>query len=429
MTTSAKKSFHSTRLRSALASAAVAAVTLSACAGGIGGGSQQSEGEGVPYGATAEEYRAALADMPETTLTVQAGTQSPESISANILERLSADVEEASGGKIRFETHQAQTIAPYPELDAALADGRVDIAFHLPNFTPSSFPVNSAFIALSGLAPSSPRASDFAATAAISELAWNSDAYVEEFESKGLHLLDISPSATFFSMCTSPVEENSDWSGKQVRVASAANEKQVQALSAVPVSLTYLEIYEALQRNTIDCHLSSALGAVVGGGVVEVGPHISYTEEVGFARPNQVLLGGAGYAELPLAARQLIFDQMQQYFLEFRLSDMESHAELARLVRENDGSFNPLGAEVEADLREASEQLVQEQVEADLLDEDIAAQLSEGLLRWNAVIEDEGLGDDGGYEDFDTWHDDDPAALEPFAQRAFEEIALPHRPE
>lgn len=421
------KSFRTTRLCAILASAA--AVSLSACAGSIGGSAEQDEGKGVPYGAAAEEYRAALADMPETTLVIQSGTQSPENISASIQERLIAEVEEVSGGKIRFESHQAETIAPYAELDTALTDGRVDLAFYLPNFNPSAFPVNSAYIALSTLAPSSPQAADFSAGAAVSGLAWNSEAYVDEFESKGLHLLDISPTATFFPMCAAPVEENSDWSGKQVRVASSANEKQVQALAAMPLSLTYLEVYEALQRNTIDCHLSSALGAVVGGGVVEVGPHISYSEEVSFAKPNQVLLGGAGYEKLPLAARQLIFDTMQHYIMEFRLADLESHAELARVVRENDGSFNPLGAEVEADLREVSEQLVQQQVDDGLLEEDIAAQLSERLDHWNTVVEEEGLDDTGGYGDFDSWQLDDPAPLEAFAQRVFEENVLPHRPE
>ena len=56
---------------------ATALVGLAGCAGTAGQSSEDAGGgDGVEYGATAEEYQEALADMDPVTLTYQPGAQS-----------------------------------------------------------------------------------------------------------------------------------------------------------------------------------------------------------------------------------------------------------------------------------------------------------------------------------------------------------------
>src|SRR5699024_3837952 len=181
--------------------------------------------------------------------------------------------EARSGGKITDDVVWGQAIASYDDVDDALADGRVDLAFTPPSYTPAQYPAFHALGTAMSTLPSSPVARALAATAAGAQTARDPTELLAEFEHKDLlPLLPMLASGGDSTMCSEPMTSADDWKGQQIRVGSSAAGKQVTDLGATPVSLSFPETYEALQRGTVDCDLGQ-LAPNVEAGTFEVAPN------------------------------------------------------------------------------------------------------------------------------------------------------------
>src|SRR5699024_5263501 len=152
--------------------------------------------------------------------------------------------------------------------------------------------------------------------------------------------------------------------------------------------------------------IGASLTAVVGG-ILEVTPHIQYTEKASFARPNSSISGGAGYAKLPLAAQQLIFDQMGDVFRDCRYNDLEGNAVAAKTVRDEGGSYEKLDDDLEEILIANSAEVIDGYIADGLLDGSVKTELPDAMEKWRGVVEELGYTDDGAFEDMDKWHDRD----------------------
>lgn len=366
--------------------------------------------------------------MPETTLVFQPTGASPEVIAAPRALEFKERVEEASGGKIEIELVWGQAVAGYSEVDAALVDGRVDIAATLPIYNPAEYPVNDAFVSGATLAGASPRMGDLAANAAMLEVAWNSEELLEEFESKGLHvLMPFHADGNQLVMCTEPIASKDDWNGRQVRVSSSVQDQQIRALGATSVSLEFPELYEALQRGTIDCAMAHGATAT-GVGFLDVAPHSSYSEDVAFAPGALSIMAGSDYAALPLAARQLIFDQMATVFEQQRITSLQGSVNVAEQARKNEGSIRELDDSSVEELQVLSQDMINQNIEEGIVAEGFADGIEQSLEKWRGIVEEMGLGDEGDFETIDQWHDADEVNLESFAQRVYDEAMKDHRP-
>lgn len=412
------------------AAALAACLGLSACAGSVGNNTTAADGgDGVPLGATDEQYQEALADLPETTLTFQPTGASPEVIAAPRALEFKERVEEASGGKITIELVWGQAIAGYSEVDDALVDGRVDIAATLPIYNPAEYPVNGAFVSGTTLAGASPRLGDLAANAAMLEVAWNSEELIEEFESKGLEvLMPFHVDGNQMVMCSEPITSPADWQGRQVRVSSAIQSQQIEALGATPVSLEFPELYEALQRGTIDCAM--AHGAMATGvGFMDVAPHSVYSDEVAFAPGPLSIMAGTDYAALPLAARQLIFDSLETVFEQQRITSLQGSVNVAAHAQENNGTLRQMDESSVQKLTSLSQDVISADVSDGVVPEGFDGRIDEALQKWSGIVEEMDLGDEGDFATLHEWHDDeDVELLAPFAERVYDDVMAAHRP-
>src|SRR5690606_7906662 len=119
-------------------------VVLAGCSsGGNAGDGPAGEGplhEGLPWGSSAEEFAAAVADMDKVTLTIQSSAPSASSTRAWSTIQFKNRVEEYSGGKIEVEVVYANAIATLIDNDDAVVDGRLDIATIVPLYEPSKYP-------------------------------------------------------------------------------------------------------------------------------------------------------------------------------------------------------------------------------------------------------------------------------------------------
>ncbi|GAA2095620.1 C4-dicarboxylate ABC transporter substrate-binding protein [Brevibacterium salitolerans] len=411
----------------------VAAFALAGCAGSAGsagsGGGGAGGGEGYAHDASDAEIAAAFEDIEPLTITYQPSAQSAEGPDSYRAQAFKKNLEEKSGGKITVDTTYAQGIAGYTELGDALVDGRVDIAYMLPIYQPDEYPVFQAWVTGTTLTGTSPLVDELAANAALGDLAWQDENLLAEFEDKGLvPLSPLNAAGAVMSLCSEPHTTAADWNGNQVRASSTAQSAQLEAVSASPVSLEYTEVFEALQRNTIDCTLTATLPAETAG-VFEVANDVAYTTDVTFARGPGGVFAGSAWESWPLAVRQLVFDAMADEFVQSRRGDLAGNYAAAELVREHGGSFAEMDDETQALIRAASEGLVEEKVRDGLLPEGSVEAVPAAVDEWREVVTELGYEDEGTFADFDEWYpDDDSELLTPLGERYFEEVMLPHRP-
>lgn len=407
-----------------------AALLLSGCAGGVSSSAGSGTSDGVEPRAEFSAYAEALADIEPITLTYQPSGASETTPTGERAVIFKENVEEASGGKITIDLVFGQAIAGYGELPDALTDGRVDLAYTLPLYDPSRFPVTSAFVDASTLTGASPRAEELAANAALLDVAWNSEELLDEFESNGLTpLIPFAAEGTVFAECVDPAPDGSAWDGRQIRVASAAQSEQVEALDSVPVSIEYTETFEGLQRGTVDCTLTGAM-PVIEQGFLEVAPSFNYSETTAFGRGAGAIVAGTSFQTLPLAAQQLIFDQMTELFMNSRRANVNANVDLAAALRERgEGGFHIIDSETDEKLADVSSGLVTEEIDKGVVPSGFDEDVTSALDTWRTVVEDMGYGDEGGFDDVDQWHDDESVDFMPFAERVYDDVMVAHRPE
>lgn len=421
-----------TRLGLTTAFLAAGSLVLSACAGGAGGGSGGGTGggEGFEWGASQEEVNEVIADLEPVELVYQAGAQSPNSISAASATEFKDYVETRSGGKISVEIVYGQAIAGYAEIDEALADGRIDVAYALPIYDPSKYPEFDALATASGGLPNSPVLGELVGNAAIIDVAWHTDSILKKYEELGLTpLMPVISTGNHHAICRDPGSALSDWKGRQVRIPSVSQERVVEAIGATPVSLEYVETFEALQRGTIDCTFAQLLPSEEAG-LLEIASNVSYAppESSLSSRGAGASLAGSGYQQLPLAYQQIIFDAGEKGFDVSSKVITNGTAAGVEQLHGAGGSMQPLDEETAKIYKETNDKLASEVNDSDILGDDIAGRMKEAADKWSGIAAEHGIEDGGDYDSLDEWYDEADYDFSPFAAQLFEESFLPHRP-
>ncbi|GAA2010086.1 C4-dicarboxylate ABC transporter substrate-binding protein [Brevibacterium samyangense] len=416
-----------------VAASAAGALTLSACAGSAGGagGSGSGGGEGFAYGAPQEEVDAALADLEPVTLTYQPSAASPTSVMADSAHAYKEMVEERSGGKITIELVWGQAIAGYTDVPDALADGRLDLSYALPIYMPGEFPsFDAAATSMSGL-PISPVVGEMVSSAVSAEIGWSAENLLAEYEAEGV--VPFSPvvaSGAYYSVCTQPGTDAGFLQGKQVRVASTAHHEVANALGASPVSMEYVEVFEALQRGTIDCTFAQLISSAESG-VLEVAPHVGYTSDADSMSSRAVgaELAGSSYQALPLAYQQILFDSAGVARAAAGTTSVVNGTAMAiEQAKGAGGGAVPFDEDVNATIAEANGALREKVVAEGLLGDDIGTRVDEAGAKWAARAEELGYTDGGTIEDVDEWWTPEDVDFTPWAEALYEELYIPHRP-
>ncbi|GAA1847376.1 TRAP transporter substrate-binding protein DctP [Brevibacterium marinum] len=403
---------------------------LAGCAGSIGGSGSDSDasaGEGFAHESSQDEIDEALADLDPITLKFQPSAMSEQSILAPNGLDVKKAIEERSGGKITVDIVWGQAIASYADVDDALADGRVDLAFTLPSYTPAEYPAFDALGTAMSTLPSSPVASDLAANAAGVQAAWETPEVLAEFDDKGLvPLIPMLAAGGYSTMCSEPMSSAKDWKGNQIRVGSAAAGKQVTDLGATPVSLSFPETYEALQRGTVDCDLGQ-LAPNVEAGTFEVAPNIGVAADAGIARSAGAITAGKEYSELPVAYQQVIFDSMSTTFSTMMEVVIGAKAMAVEQAKDNDGSVEPFDDDVQKQMATYANTLSDKTAEKAGVP-DAPKTLNAAASDWQTSVTDLGFDDKGDFAELDEWYPED-VNYDELGDELFDKVMAEHRPE
>lgn len=386
---------------------------------------------GVPFGADKQAFIDALADMEPVTLSIQSAS-TPGAPFSQPVEQYAAVLDEWSGGKIKLNITYGSAIIS-GNAAPAIADGRLFYGGVIASYDPSNFPATAGLVNISFLAKQSPIAGMLQAQGAMLEMAYGLPEVIEEQREQGIEPgLLLVPGVPNGLVCAQPRHTLAEFAGIQTRVGGAVHASQAEGLGMAGVSLAFNEVFEGLQRGIIDCSVMTMVTAKIAG-VVPVAPYYSIALEQGFGSAAT----GTGFdlvtfEELPLAARQLVFDK-QAIYLEQQLIGYwaEMVAGFQQLAEAN-GEVQQFDAEATAKLAEINEGLLAAARESSWWDDPNAVvdRMIETNSKWAEIIEELGYNDvDQGYLGFQDWYSAEAVDLKPFTDRIYSEILLPHRPQ
>jgi TRAP-type C4-dicarboxylate transport system substrate-binding protein len=390
--------------------AVTASLALTSCAGGGGGGAAAGEDALVPVGASAEEYASALADMEETTLVFNIGS-GPEAQTSQPIKAFAERVAEYSGGKIEMELAWSNSIIQNTaEIDRGLLDGRIDIGVIYASYNAEDYPVNNSIISTTVLRDPTILSGTLSSAGAYEETTLGTPEAVAEFTDQGITpLYMMQPESPTVMFCTEPLTSLADLKGKQIRAATPGMATQLEGLGAVPVSMAYTEVYEALQRGILDCGMGiHSLGTVVG--LFEVAPFILHTAPgAAFVSTPTPYYAGVRFAQMPSTAQQLVtelFATMQAETKEAQVKEIVEDG--IPLVEQHGGGFYTFESDVTERLKEVNEELLEEVRNSSLYDgNDFIDRLEANTAKWKGAVEDMGYVDAGPVENIGDWYSDD----------------------
>lgn len=417
-------SLRSRRTMFAAMMGAGALIAAAGCSAGPGTGTGP-EGDGVAFGASIEEYRAAFADIEPISIKFQ--VSGPAGDPANVAKEAYRDaVEEWSDGKITFEMGYSNAFVPNAlEWANGLADGRIDLVYFVPYLAPEVFPALSDLASASFLDGNQPT-STLVSSAWLTEVTHSLPIYQEEAAASGVHLLPAPPTFNVSGyFCADPITSLSGFEGLQVAAAGRGQFAQLEALGATPVSMSFTELYEGLQRGVIDC-VANAQSALATLGAVEMVPNLTADPDSGLS--NSLVLTAFSkdtWESLPLVAQQLLYDRIDVLLRAEPAAQSVRNVEWVETVLAAGGGVTELSDDARAVLADANAQLLDE-LDGRGVDTDAFLAARD---RWFDIVNRELYPDlpasletflvEGGYTDVD---------LTPFTDALYERVLEEHRP-
>lgn len=404
----------------------LATALLGGCSTDVAPPSEETIGDGVPFGATLQEYQTAFSDMDPVVLKYQFTAGQDSEVNAPYEDYLSA-VEEWSDGKVTFDRAYGASLVPNSaEWAAGLSDGRLDLTYFIPYLTPGVFPRLSELAAGTFLDANTPTAT-LASTAAFTDAIYSDAALQEEADAAGVHLLMRPPNFSVTGyFCPEPSTSLDDFSGKLISIAGESQHAQVSALGATPQSVAFTEIYEALERGVVDC-IATSVTTIQTFGATELVPNMSIDPASGLSD----FLGFYGIGKeiwdsLPLVAQQVLYDRLDVLVETLPRTDGVRMSTWLNDVEALDGGVTPFDTDAEEALSAANEELLAGMNDAGLDTERLIAVRDE----WQTILTDElypelpeSISDflrEGGYSD--------DVDLSLFSTALYEQLLSEYRP-
>jgi TRAP-type C4-dicarboxylate transport system substrate-binding protein len=187
-------------------------------------------------------------------------------VHVNILVPFAEELEKATDGRIKTTFHVANALVGATELYDSAVTGVADIIFTLPGYTPGQFPLTSV-IDLPGLL-----AGPVQASKVLNELYATTPALQNEYKDTKVLMLGTTDIGQIMS--TRPIAKLEDLKGLRLRSPGAVQNSVIEAFGATPVSLPASDLYDAIERKTVDGTLFPPSG-IISFKMHEVVTHIT----------------------------------------------------------------------------------------------------------------------------------------------------------
>ena len=167
------------------------------------------------------------------------------------------EVTKRSGGKLKIQVFAGGTLGKPTELLKLVSEGGVQMATTSPAYFTSQFPLLSATNSLPLVFK------DAAQVQKILPILYaETPGLQSELKQLNLHPIYWHSVDPYYMICRTPVRSLADMKGKKVRSYGDDVPRMLQAVGAIPVNLLPGDLYESLQKGTIDCTPYSLATAV-----------------------------------------------------------------------------------------------------------------------------------------------------------------------
>lgn len=211
-----------------IASSAIVSLALAACGGNGGGDGGGAEGQ--------------THDLNFAHYYAEGRETAGESMLVDL-------INERSEGEINISTHWAEALGGPTELPGLIESGGVDLGIVPPHFLPEPFP----FYRIAAMSVWSDDPIDALETQqTIQQEVFTEDAFVEELDEQNMLALLHQPLPAYYFIGSSDECNLEMLEGARVRSLGNDLPRMLEAAGASPISLTTGEMYEALDRGTVD---------------------------------------------------------------------------------------------------------------------------------------------------------------------------------
>jgi len=167
------------------------------------------------------------------------------------------EVTKRSGGKLKIQVFAGGALGKPTELLKLVSEGGVQMATTSPAYFTSQFPLLSATNSLPLVFK------DAAQVQRILPILYAETPGLQaELKQLNLHPIYWHSVDPYYMICRTPVRTLADMKGKKVRSYGDDVPRMLQAIGAIPVNLLPGDLYESLQKGTIDCTPYSLATAV-----------------------------------------------------------------------------------------------------------------------------------------------------------------------
>ncbi|WP_126977123.1 C4-dicarboxylate TRAP transporter substrate-binding protein [Frigidibacter oleivorans] len=159
-------------------------------------------------------------------------------------------IRERSGGKVKINIFWSAQLAGATEDLAIVSSGGVEMSSAVPAYYPNEMPLTGV-LQLPRTYPTPLAASE------VIEALIQTEEIQAELERNNVRLLFGSTLPSYHILCTTKIDEVSDFAGTKQRAYGEYIPRMWDAVGAVPVVTTAAEQYEGLQRGLVDCIYSA----------------------------------------------------------------------------------------------------------------------------------------------------------------------------
>jgi TRAP-type C4-dicarboxylate transport system substrate-binding protein len=253
---------------------------------------------------------ASRADPKNGTYTLRLAESFPQKhvVARTLSQRWMQNVEKASGGRIRFDYFPGEQLGKAADLIDVVKGGVADIGYMAPQYASESMPLGGV-IGLPGVYP------DAAAGAPAYYRLVTGRLYQEEIRKD-----DVVPLFSFvtgeYQMATASrrVTSPDAMRGLRVRTTAGYMERTAKRFRAVPVSLAAPEMYQAMERGTIDSAMISA-ESIQPYGLDDILEYITTNLSLGGFGAYYAINAGT-WRELPPDLRKIMVDEGRKVSLD-----------------------------------------------------------------------------------------------------------------
>ena len=162
-------------------------------------------------------------------------------------------VEELSKGDLQAKVFTGTVLLPARSGMSGVRDGIVNVGYHAATYTPAELPITNAIQEM-GLNYSDPLVMISAAT----DFNMNNPQAMAQWQKAGIVFGGGYSTPPYNLMCREPVKTLADLKGKRLRTAGAAMSRWVETIGAVPVNVPSSEMYQGVEKGTLDCAVNVA---------------------------------------------------------------------------------------------------------------------------------------------------------------------------